>query len=130
MYFFILKEILHWFLVFFSCLINALFSIILMENLVAFSNALSIFELMLCNRNLTKFDILTLLSSDCRAWAQKLSKHLKRQQKMFFVFILPSPTSTSFFGTLNLTFLKIISYFQSLINLCDVYHFKKYQWLS
>ena len=80
-YFFILKEILHWFMVLFSCLINAIFSIILMEIFFVFSNALSIFELMLCNRNLTKFDILTLLSSDCRAWALKLSEPLKNSKK-------------------------------------------------
>ena len=34
--------------------------------LVVFSKARSILELMLFNRNLTKLDILTLLSSDCR----------------------------------------------------------------
>ena len=48
-----------------------------MENYVIFSNARSILELMLCNWNLTKLDILPLLSSDCRAWALKLSEHLK-----------------------------------------------------
>ena len=33
---------------------------------------------------LPKFDILTLVSSNYRAWALKLSKHLKKQQNMFF----------------------------------------------
>jgi hypothetical protein len=32
-----------------------------------FSNACSIFELMLCNRNITKLVYVTLLSSNCRA---------------------------------------------------------------
>ena len=49
---------------------------------VVFSNAHSILELMLCNRNLTKLDILTLLSSDCKALALKLSKHLKKKKKI------------------------------------------------
>ena len=70
-------------MVLFSCLINVLFGLILMENVVLFSNACLILELMLCNENLTKFDILTLLSSNCRALALKLSGHLKKGQKMF-----------------------------------------------
>ena len=49
---------------------------------VVFSNACSILELMLCNRNLTKLVYQTLLSSDCRAWALKLGEHLKKQQKI------------------------------------------------
>ena len=40
---------------------------------VVFSKARSILELMLCNWNLTKLVYQTLLSSDCRAWALKLS---------------------------------------------------------
>ena len=40
---------LHWFMVLFSCLINVIFSHILMENFVLFSNARSILEIMLCN---------------------------------------------------------------------------------
>ena len=44
---------------------------------VIFSNAPSIFELMRCNQNLLKLVYPTLLSSDCRAWALKLSKYLK-----------------------------------------------------
>ena len=51
----------------FSCLIIVLFVPIFMENFVIKSNARSILELMRCNWNLTKLDILTLLSSDCRA---------------------------------------------------------------
>ena len=47
---------------------------------VVFSNACSILELMLCNWNLTKLVYQTLLSSDRRAWALKLSKYLKKQQ--------------------------------------------------
>ena len=47
---------------------------------VVFSNARSILELMLCNQNLTKLVYPTLLSSDCKAWALKLSEHLKKQQ--------------------------------------------------
>ena len=50
---------------------------------VVSSKACSILELMLCNRNLTKLVYQTLLSSDCRAWALKLSEHLKHQQKNF-----------------------------------------------
>ena len=47
---------------------------------VVFSKARSILELMLCNRNLTKLVYQTLLSSDCRALAQKLSEHLKNNK--------------------------------------------------
>ena len=53
----------------FSCLINVLFGPIFMDFFPP--NAHLILELMLCNRNLTKLDILTLVSSDCRAWALK-----------------------------------------------------------
>ena len=45
-----------------------------------FSNACSILELMLFNRNLPKKVYQTLLSSNCRALALKLSKHLKKWQ--------------------------------------------------
>ena len=66
-------------MVLFRCLINVLIGPIYMETCCSFSNACSILELMLCNSNLTKLDILVLLSSDCRAWALKLSEHLKKQ---------------------------------------------------
>ena len=97
---------LHWLMVLFSCLLNVLISLILMGNYVVFSNARSILELILCNQNLTKFDILTLWSSDCRAWALKLSAHLKKQQKNVFVFMLPIPTLLQFFCTFYLTLTK------------------------
>ena len=42
---------------------------------VLFSNARSILELMLCNRNLTKLVYQILLSSNYRACALKLSEH-------------------------------------------------------
>ena len=92
---------------------------------VLFSNDCLILELMLCNWNLTKFDILTLLSSYCRAEALKLSEPLKKQQKHVFVFILPPPSLPWFFCTFFLTLKKIISHLWSLLNLCDKYHFKK-----
>ena len=44
----------------FSCLIIVHFGPIIMENFVFFSNARSILELMRCNWNLTKLDVLTL----------------------------------------------------------------------
>ena len=62
-----------------SCLIDVLFDPILMETLVFFSNARLILELRLCNWNLTKWDILTLSSSNCRAWALKLRNLWKKQ---------------------------------------------------
>ena len=80
---YVFPPVRNWFMVLFSCLINVLFSLIFMENFVVFSNARSILELMLCNRNFTKLVYQTLLSSDCRAWALKLSKHLKKGQNMF-----------------------------------------------
>ena len=46
---------------------------------VLFSNARSILELMLCNRNLTKLGYQTLLSSNGKAWSLKLSEHLKKR---------------------------------------------------
>ena len=81
----------------YSCLIYVLFGPILMENFVCFSNAHTILELMVWNFNLIKLDLLTLLSSDCRAWPQKLSKHLKKQTNHVFVFILPFSTLPLFF---------------------------------
>ena len=47
---------------------------------VLFLNACSILELMLCNQNLTKLVYQTLLSSNCWAWALKLSENLKKWQ--------------------------------------------------
>ena len=44
-------------------------------------NACTILELMLCNQNLTKFVYQTMLSSDSRAWALQLCKHLKKTTK-------------------------------------------------
>ena len=46
---------------------------------VLFSNACSILKLKLCNQNITKLVYETLLSSNCRAWALKLSEHLKKR---------------------------------------------------
>ena len=48
-------------------------------NVCFFSNACSILELMLCNWNFAKLVYLTLVSSNCRALALKLSEHLKKQ---------------------------------------------------
>ena len=48
--------------------------------LAVFSNAISVLELMLCNQNFKELVYQTLLSSDCRLWALKLSEHLKKQQ--------------------------------------------------
>ena len=75
----------------FSCLNNVLFGPIFMGNVVLFSNAHSILELMLCNRNLPKLDILTLLSSNCRAWAFKIEQEFEKWTKYVFIFILPTP---------------------------------------
>ena len=47
---------------------------------VVFSNARSGLELMLCNQNLTELVYQTLLSSDCRALALKVSEHLKKKK--------------------------------------------------
>ena len=80
-----------------------------------------------CNWRLTMFDIITFLSSDCRAQALKLSEHLKKGPKKFFVFILQTLTLTHFFCIFSLT---LISYLKSLLNLFDEYNFLKYQWLS
>ena len=49
--------------------------------LLNFFNSRSILKIKLCNWNLTKLDILTLLTFDCRAWALKLSEHLKKTKK-------------------------------------------------
>ena len=47
---------------------------------IVFSNARSIFKLMLCNLNLTKLVYQTFLSLYCKAWALKFSEHLKRKK--------------------------------------------------
>ena len=74
----------------FSCLIIVLFGPIFMEEFVLFSNACQILELMRCNLNLPKLDILTWLSSDYRARALKLSEHLKKGQNMFYFYFANS----------------------------------------
>ena len=96
-----------------SCLINVLFDLILMENSVVFSNARSIWELMLCNCNLTKFDIITLWSSDCRAWALKLRDHLKNNKICFCLHFANSNFIRPLLHFL-LNFLKIMSRLQSI----------------
>ena len=67
----------------YSCLIDGLLALYWWTILFFFSNAPSIFKLLLCNLKLTKLDILTLLGSDCRAWALKLSEDLKTNKPCF-----------------------------------------------
>ena len=57
------------------------------------------FFLLLLNtlNNLTNWDILTLISSDFRSQALKLSEHLKKFTIYVFIFIWPLPTLRSFF---------------------------------
>ena len=105
------------------CLINVLFSLILMENFVVISNARSFLQLMLCNQNLTKFFILTLLSSNCRAWALKLSEHLKNNKIFFSLYFVNSIFTMIFFAISSL--LEKDSYLKSLLNLCDDFNWKK-----
>ena len=95
----------------------------LKENFVLFSYACSILELLLCNRNLTTFDILTLLGSDCRARALKLSEHLKKKHIFFCQFCQLQFKHS--FCTFPLTLKKILSYLKSSLNLCDEYHVLK-----
>ena len=103
----------------YSCLIYVLFGPIFNEKIVfVFSNARSILELMLCNSNLTKLGILTLLSFDCRAWAFQSNKHLKKWMNRVFVFVLPIPTQKYFFPH----FLFI------LFNFFISYIFTKFMW--
>ena len=83
----------------FSCLINVLFGPIFMENFVIFSNARTILELMLCNGNLTKLDILTLFR--LQSLSSKIEQAFEKITKYVFVFILPTPTLTSFFSALS-----------------------------
>ena len=71
----------------YSCLIDNLLALFWWKIMFFFSNSCLIFMLMLCNLNLTKLDIITLLSSDCRAWAPKLSEHLKKRTNHVLVFI-------------------------------------------
>ena len=94
MFFFFIKGILHLFMVLLVALKMSFLALFWWKIMFVFSNACSILELMLCNQNLTKLDILTLLSSNCRAWALKLSEHLKKRTSHVFIFILPTPTWT------------------------------------
>ena len=73
-------------------------------------------ELMLCNRNVTRFDILTLLSSDCRAWALKLSEHLNKQ-----IFLNLHFANTIFIVVFFCTFFLTYYFF-----ICSI--FTKYIW--
>ena len=106
-------------------LIHVLFGPIWWQIIFVFSNARSILKLMLCNRSITKLDILTLLSCDCRAWALKLIKHIKKQTN--HVFCLHFPNSN--FRIIFLHFLFIfflffnISYPNFSLNLCYEYNF-------
>ena len=68
-----------------------------------FSNTLSIFKVMLRNSNLTKFDMLTLSSSNMSAPILKTNEHLKKRTNHVFIFILLTPTQKSFFHTLSWT---------------------------
>ena len=87
----------------FSCLIIVHFGLIFMENFVIFSNARSILELMRCNWNLKRLDILTLLSFDCKTWALRLSEHLKKLQNMFLSSFCQLQLSHHFFCTFSWT---------------------------
>ena len=87
---------------YFICLIIVLFGPIFMEKFVIFSNARSILKLMLCNQNLTWLDIITLLSSDCRAWPLKLCKHFKKWQNIFCLHFANSDLNIIFSRTLSL----------------------------
>ena len=97
----------------------AFFGPIFKENFVSFSNARSSFEIIRCNWNVAKLDVLTLLSSDCRTWALKLSKHLKKGQNMFCLHFAISSFNVIFFSI----FSKNIRYLKSSINLYDEYLF-------
>ena len=79
---------------------------------------------MLCNRNLTKFNILTFLRSHFRAWALKVSKHLKKQQNICLSSFYQLHLYCNFLALSSLPEKKIISYLHSLLNLCDEYHLK------
>ena len=89
--------------------------------LQVFSNAPRIFKLMLCNWNLTKLDILTLLKSDCREWALKLSEHLKKTNKSCFCLHFANSNKKKILHFLLIFF--CISYLISSLNLCDAYYF-------
>ena len=52
--------------------------------LFVFSNTLSIFKVMLRNQNLTKFDMLTSLSSNMKAQTLLMNEHLKKQTNHVF----------------------------------------------
>ena len=80
---------------------HVLFSPIVMNFFVIFSNACLTFEYLHCNWNLTKLDIQTLISSDCSATAQKLSKHLKKLQNIFFCLSFANSNFNVFFFTLS-----------------------------
>ena len=80
--------------------------------LLRFLNACSISELLLCNWNLTKLNILTLLSSDWKAWALKLNEHLKkRTENVFCLHFANSNFNIIFFGIFSLTLKKLFYVF-------------------
>ena len=98
-------------------------TLFLWKILFVFSNARSIIELMLCNQNLTKLEILILLSYYCRAWALKLSKH-KKKKTCFCLHFANSNSRIIFWHFLLNFFLSFnISYPKSSLNLCDELHF-------
>ena len=109
----------------FSCLIIVLFGSIFMEELVFFSYARSILELMCCSLNLTKLDILNLVSSDCRAWDLKLSEYLKKGQNMFLSSFCQLQLNVIFSALFQYLFVQNISYPKSLIKVIKNLIFQK-----
>ena len=97
-------------MVHFSCLIIVIFSLISMEIFVVFSNARSILELMLCNRNLTKFEYSNFVKFRLQSMSYKIKRAFEKTTKYVFVFILPTPYLPWFFLHFLLNFKKNISY--------------------
>ena len=82
---YVFPPVRNWFMVLFSCLINVLFSLILMDFflLLFFKRSLNFRAHALQVEANKVWCILSLLSSNSKAWALKLWENLKKQQIMF-----------------------------------------------
>ena len=119
MYFFLMYEILHWLWSFLLTKFMAHLASFLLKIMFVFSNTPSIVKVMPRNSNLTKFDMLTLSSSNMTAPTLKTNKHLKKTNKPCFYLHFANSNLKVIFFTLALEHNKeIISYMESPQSLC------------
>ena len=99
MCFFLMKFFLHWFLVIFSCLIIALFSLILMENFDLFFKCSLSFRAHALHLELNKVWYTNFVKIQLQIMSSKIEWAFEERTKNVLVPILPIPTLKYFFCT-------------------------------